>query len=172
VAIVDGGRVSLEGDFSKLEALGRKLNAAARDEFAKSLKQPLESTAQDLYHKSFAEQQGPVGGAWPESPNAMFLTGALANPEIEFDGKQLVVSSSPYYARFHQGGWQTGGERVKIAVSTNIKTRKVKKKTARIGGKAAGPARPILPTSNTAGTWDSPLRETIDSNVRRHFGTQ
>jgi hypothetical protein len=164
--------MSLEGDFGKLEALGRKLDSVARDEFAKVLKQPLESTAEGLYQQSFAQQQGPIGGAWAESPNSMFLSGALANPEIEFDGKQLVVSSSPYYARFHQGGWQVGGERVRIAVSTNIKTRKVKKKTARIGGRDAGPARPILPSKNDAGTWDAPLRETIDENVRRHFGTQ
>jgi hypothetical protein len=164
--------MSLEGDFGKLGALGKKLDAAARDEFDKALKQPLESVAQDLYLKSFAQQQGPIGGAWPESPNSMFVSGELANPEIEFDGKRLVVSSSPYYARFHQGGWEVGGERVRMAVASNIRTRKEIKKKVRIGGRKAGPARPVLPTNSTAGTWDSPLRETIETAVRRHFGTQ
>ncbi len=161
--------MSLEGDFDKLEALGRKLSAVEKNEYAKFLKAPLESEATNLYQSSFSKQQGPIGGAWPESPNSMFLSGELANPEIEFDGKALHVSSTPFYARFHQGGWETGGERVRMAVATSIKTRKEIKKKVRIGGRKAGPARPVLPTNTTAGTWEGPLQEVIDKAVTEYF---
>lgn len=158
--------MSLEGDFDKLAALGKKLTQEA----TKAIMPALETQALDLYQKSFSQQQGPIGGPWPESPNSMYVTGELANPEISVSDKQLEVKAPPHYARFHQGGWETGGQRVKIAVSSNIRTRKEKKRTVRIGGTQAGPARPVLPTNSTAGEWDAPLKTTIDEGVRKFFG--
>lgn len=158
--------MSLEGDFAKLAQLGARL---ARDTVA-AVMPTLESVAVDLYQKSFAQQQGPIGGPWAESPNSMFVSGELANPEVDISEKSLSIKAPPYYGRFHQGGWRVGGERVRMAVSTNIKTRKEKKKKVRIGGKDAGPARPILPTNTTAGEWDEPLRTTLDKGVRRFLG--
>lgn len=161
--------MGLEGDFEKLAALGRKLSGVERAAVGEAIAPVLEGQLIDLYQQSFSKQQGPIGGAWAESPNSMFLTGELANPEVRATAREAVVGAPAYYARFHQGGWQTGGERVRMAVATNIRTRKEIKRKARVGGTNAGPARPILPSKNTAGEWDASLRKTIDTGVRDYF---
>ncbi len=164
--------MSLEGDFSKLEDLTRKLKGVELLQVAGVVVPMLKDQLLDLYQKSFATQQGPIGGPWSDSPNKMVLTGELSNPEIDHSAgssPSVRLVAPAHYARFHQGGWKTGGERMRIAVATDIRTRKEIKRSARVGGKQAGPARPVLPSKTTAGEWDEPLRETINSGVREYF---
>ena len=159
--------MSLEGDFDKLGALIEKLGGAK--DLAPMAAQSLKSVATDEYHRDFAEQRGPLGDAWSASPHSMYLSGDLSQPTVSVSGTNLEVQAGAYYARFHQAGWSVGGVREKFAFSTNIKTRKTVYKTARIGGTQAGPARPVLPTSGSAGVWEAPLQKTIEKVVEKFF---
>ena len=158
--------MSLTGDTARLEQLAARLGATT--EAVQKAAADIGKVVFDEYQKDFAGQHGPGGESWPESPHSMMLTGALASPEETVSGLSVKIKAE-YYGRFHQGGWQVGGERVKMAVSSDIKTRKEKKKTVRIGGRNAGPARPILPKGSDLGNWEPPIEAAARKAVDEHF---
>lgn len=152
--------MGVSGDFGALSRLVDRLGAT--EDEVERIVDDLRGDVTDLYQESFAAQRSPMGDAWERTQSggpALFQTGALANPAVSVVGNKVKAKVTPYYGVFHQGGWKTGGERAKTK----------SRKTARVGGRQAGPARPILPPNGEAGTWESPLETSIDKALTKHL---
>lgn len=167
--------MGLTGDTAKLEALAQSLKKASSTDFMRTkFGDELKAAAFDEYQESFSSQRAPFGDGWPQSPHHMVLTGALSNPAVQFKGTELEVHAGSYVSIFHQAGWQTGGERVAVKGSTKRDDKgrfSTERRTIRVGGTQAGPARPMLPTKNSAGLWEKPLQSVIDKAVTEFFSS-
>lgn len=162
--------MGVEGDFGRLAKLTGACTGVPKaiDLTAKELAEVVDRE----YQAGFRRQASPYGDAWAETVGGgkiLFKSGALANPTVKVTGRTLKLRVGAYYGIFHQGGWETGGEMVKFATSTNIKTRKTKFKKKRVGGKGAGPARPIVPAAGEAALWDRSMRAATERIVAEHF---
>lgn len=179
----------ITGDFGALQNMAKQFNALLDDIFPK-VQRAARDEAFDQYQLGFAQQRAPGGDRWApkkfgDGPT-LYKSGALSQGDVQIKaGGEVTVKAGAYYGTFHQSGWQTGGERVRVLVSESaqqfsrarkrvikfggqkqtiveiVSFRKKKFKRVREGGKDTGPARPVLPKSGEAMLWGPPIEKAM-----------
>src|SRR5262245_9465811 len=110
------------------------------------------NASKEQYRQDFAAQRGPTGEPWAPTLAGghpiLVDSGALAQSTVSISGAKVELDVGEYYGRFHQGGWKTGQEKVKVGTGKfretvtydkhgeeTIRIRE-SKRTVRVGGRA------------------------------------
>jgi hypothetical protein len=162
---------TITGDFGRLQKLEQGLKRLPQEVLPKAGDAAGDASKKE-YLEGFAAARSPMGAPWAPTLDGgptLFESGALAQPSVSVSSTKVQLQAGEYYGIFHQGGWQVGGERVTVKEKGGARDRHGrftgKKKTIRVGGRDAGPARPILPPPGELGLWEEPIRTAVDQRV-------
>jgi hypothetical protein len=94
--------MGLTGDFAQLRRLIAEIESAGTKILPAATRAAAEG-AGEQYQADFTGQHDPFGTAWAPSPHHMFVSGALANPQITSSSGIVRIRPEKYWA-MHQVG--------------------------------------------------------------------